>query len=206
MTDRSAPLAPLLHAMSLAAAEPEPVVRPGAPAVAGERDVVWAALYDRHFDDVYRLVRRAGVSVADAEDVAQKVFLRVHALLAHTPEVTHPLAWLRAITVRVVSEHHRFWRLRRVKQWVVEGVATLGRAATPDEQYATHQAQDQVAAVLRRMSPKLREVLVLAELEDLAPAEVATILGVPVNTVRSRRHLARAQFSALWQRHHGGAP
>ena len=72
MSDRSGRLAPLITAMSLASAEP--AVRPASPPVAGERDAVWAALYDRHFDDVYRLVRRAGVSVADAEDVAQKVF------------------------------------------------------------------------------------------------------------------------------------
>lgn len=204
MTDRSGRLAPLIHAVRPASVEPP--ARPATVPAAGERDALWSALYDRHFDDVYRLVRRAGVGVADAEDVAQKVFLRVHALLAHTPEVVHPLAWLRAITVRVVSEHHRFWRLRRVKQWVIEGAASLARAATPDEQYATHQAQDQVAEVLLRMSPKLRDVLVLTELEDLAPSEVATILGVPVNTVRSRRNLARAQFGALWQRQHGGRP
>ena len=203
MTDRSAPLAPLPTAMVSA---PSPAARSTPDAIGGERDVVWAALYDRHFDDVFRLVRRAGVSVAEAEDVAQKVFLRVHDLLAHTPEVLHPLAWLRAITVRVVSEHHRFWRLRRMKQWVVEGAALLARAATPDEHYATHQAQDQVAEVLRRMSPKLRDVLVLTELEDLAPSEVAAILGIPVNTVRSRCHLARAQFGTLWERRHGGRP
>ena len=65
MSDRSGRLAPLITAMSLASAEP--AVRPASPPVAGERDAVWAALYDRHFDDVYRLVRRAGVSVADAE-------------------------------------------------------------------------------------------------------------------------------------------
>ncbi|MBK9033475.1 MAG: sigma-70 family RNA polymerase sigma factor [Myxococcales bacterium] len=190
----------------MALASTQPTTRPGADPVSGDRAAAWAALYERHFDDVYRLVRRAGVSAAEAEDVTQRTFLRVHALLAHTPEVVHPLAWLRAITVRVVSEHHRFWRLRRMKRWVVEGAALLARVATPAEHFATHQAQDQVADVLTRMSPKLRAVLVLAELEELAPSEVAAILGIPVNTVRSRRTLARAQFTELWQRRHGGAP
>jgi RNA polymerase sigma-70 factor (ECF subfamily) len=166
----------------------------------------WAILYEAHFDAVFRLVRRLGVEPAEAEDVAQKVFLRARDLLAATPEVVHPLAWLRAVTVRVVAEHHRFWRLRRLKAWVVEN-AWAGRApATPEEQLGAGQRAAHVAAVLRRMSPKLRDVLVLIELEDLTPSEVAAILGIPLNTVKSRRRLARGEFERLWLQQHGRAP
>lgn len=186
------------------AREPAPTA-----AISGPRDQVWAALYERHVEDVYRLVRRAGVHAAEAEDVTQRVFLRVHELLGQTPEVVHPLAWLRAITVRVVSEHHRFWRLRRVKHWLVETApaARQGtRPPTPEDRASASEEQARVADVLARMSAKLREVLVLADLEELPPGEVATILGIPTNTVRSRRGLARAQFARLWERHHGGWP
>jgi len=180
---------------------------PPAPAVTGERELGWATLFQRHTDHVYRLVRRAGVAEADAEDVTQRVFLRVHDLLAKTTEVVHPLAWLRAVTIRVVAEHHRFWRLRRVKQWVVEAGAALGpRVPTPEDRATASQEQVRVADVLTRMSPKLRDVLVLAELEELPPSEVATILGVPTNTVRSRHRLAREQFARLWAKRHGGWP
>jgi RNA polymerase sigma-70 factor (ECF subfamily) len=164
--------------------------------VSGEREEVWATLYERHFDDVYRLVRRGGISVAEADDVTQRVFLRVHALLEHTPEVMYPLAWLRAITLRVVSEHHRFWRLRQVKRWLVErATAVSPRDATPDESFSASRDQERVAAVLSQMSPKLRDVLVLCELEDVDAGEAATILGIPKNTVRSRRALAHEQFA-----------
>lgn len=180
----------------------------GPAAIAGPRDEVWAALYARHVDDVYRLVRRAGVTTADAEDVTQRVFLRVHELLAQTPEVVHPLAWLRAVTVRVVSEHHRFWRLRRLKQWVVETTASAATAhpPTPEDRATAAREQARVGEVLARMSAKLREVLVLADLEELPPSEVATILGIPTNTVRSRRTLAREQFAQLWSKRYGGWP
>ena len=178
-----------------------------ATTVSGERDVVWATLYERHFDDVYRLVRRGGVSAAETDDVTQRVFLRVHALLEHTHEVVYPLAWLRAITLRVVSEHHRFWRLRRLKRWLVERtVAAMPHDATPDETMSASEDQQRVALVLGQMSPKLRDVLVLCDLEELDAAEVATILGIPKNTVRSRRMLARDQFERLWSRRYGGWP
>lgn len=200
-TDRSRDLAPLAHVSAVVAPRS---LTPARDAIAGERDVVWATLYERHFDDVYRLVRRAGVRAGEAEDVTQRTFLRVHELLAHTQEIVHPLAWLRAVTVRVVAEYHRFWRVRRVKHWIVEQVASRRTVPTPLDDAQAHEAHDVVADVLARMSPKLRDVLVLVDLEELAPAEVATILGIPVNTVRSRRHLARAQFTTIHERRHGG--
>jgi RNA polymerase sigma-70 factor (ECF subfamily) len=180
-----------------------------ATAIAGDRDAMWAALYERHFDDVYRLIRRGGVSASDADDVAQRVFLRVHDLLASgaVSEVVNPLGWLRAITIRVVSEHHRFWRIRRVKHWVVELTASLlPRSATPEQTLAATRDQERVAQILALMSPKLRDVLVLCDLEELALGEVAMILDIPKNTVRSRRKLAREQFARLWSRRHGGRP
>jgi len=164
---------------------------------------MWAALYERHFDDVYRLIRRGGVIDADADDVAQRVFLRVHDLLASgvVSEVVNPLGWLRAITIRVVSEHHRFWRIRRVKHWVLELTASLiPRSETPEQNLAVTRDQARVAQILAQMSPKLRDVLVLSELEDLELNEVAMILDIPKNTVRSRRKLARDQFARLWSR------
>jgi RNA polymerase sigma-70 factor (ECF subfamily) len=183
------------------------VPSPAVAAVTGDRDDVWGTLYERHFDDVYRLVRRGGVAVAEADDVTQRVFLRVHALLEHTHEVVYPLAWLRAITLRVVSEHHRFWRLRQLKRWLVErAVAGSPRDATPDESLSASQDQQRVAAVLAQMSPKLRDVLVLCDLEEIDASEAATILGIPKNTVRSRRLLARDQFARMWSRRYGGWP
>jgi len=165
----------------------EDVERP-APA---HREAVWRLLYHEHFEAVYRLARRLGVDAAEAEDIAQRVFLRAHDLLAGSDEILHPRAWLRAITVRVVSEHHRFWLLRRVKAWLVESTTKAERPdpRTPHEEADAAQQRQRVAAILTCMSPKLREVLVLAELEECTPSEVAAVLDIPVNTVRSRRQM-----------------
>jgi RNA polymerase sigma-70 factor (ECF subfamily) len=173
---------------------------------AARREEVWRALYDRHFDAIYRLARRLGVASGDAEDVAQRIFLRAHDLLRGSDEILHPLAWLRAIAVRVVAEHHRFWRLRRMKAWLLEATLEAQRRPprTPAEEVDAADEQRRVAAILTAMSPKLREVLVLAELEDCAPSEVAAILDIPVNTVRSRRALARKDFERRWTRRYGG--
>jgi RNA polymerase sigma-70 factor, ECF subfamily len=178
-----------------------------AGAATARRDQVLRDLYDDHFDAVYRLARRLGVDAAEAEDVSQRVFVRAHDLLLASDEILHPLAWLRAITVRVVAEHHRFWRLRRLKAWLLESttLASTRDPRTPEQEAVTAERQRRVGAILAAMTPKLREVLVLSELEECTPSEVAAILDVPVNTVRSRRQLARKDFERRWTRRFGGA-
>ena len=193
--------------MTLPSAHPLPGPGPGPDVrdARARRDELWAELYDTHFDAVYRLVRRMGVDSAEAEDVTQRVFLRVHELLLGSDEILHPRAWLRAIGVRVVAEHHRFWRLRRLKAWLLESTLRAGTRdpRTPAEDADTAERQRQVAEVLASMSPKLREALVLSELEECAPSEMAAILDIPVNTVRSRRILARKDFEKRWTRRFG---
>jgi RNA polymerase sigma-70 factor, ECF subfamily len=166
-----------------------------------ERDAAWRAVYDEHFEQVYRLACRFGVPLADVEDVVQRAFVVAHRRIQEIDEVRNVGAWLRAIVVRVVAEHRRWQRVRRLKQWVLRASAELEQSAaarTPERDAAAHEAQALVASVLARMSPKLRDVLVLLELEQLDLAETAETLAIPVNTVRSRRRLAREQFQRLW--------
>ena len=49
------------------------------------------------------------------------------------------------------------------------------------------------------LSPSMRAVLVLRELECLDYAEIAELLAIPIGTVRSRLNAARGQFRALWE-------
>lgn len=164
----------------------------------------WRSLYQQHFDDVYRLARSLGVCSADVEDIAQRVFIVVHDKLKKEPGlvIEHPRAWLRAITVRVTADYRRWHLVRRMKRWLVRA-SSQEAAAGPDPEaaVASGEAQRLVREVLDRMSPKLREVLVLLEVEGLSPGEVAELLGIPANTVRSRKRLAREQFLELWRLH-----
>ncbi len=169
------------------------------------RDRVWRALYEDHFDLVYRLACRFGVEHGEAEDIAQRVFVVVHRRRDEVAQVRSLAAWLRAITVRVVAEHRRWRRVRRLKQWLLHATvdAATPRVATPEGTVAQRQTQEEVRGVLDRMSPKLRDVLVLLDVEECGLDEAAAILRVPVNTVRSRKRLAREAFLKIWRRRHG---
>lgn len=171
-----------------------------------ERDRAWRDLFDAHVDRIHRLAFKFGVREAEVEDVTQRIFVIAHERLAEALVVEDVGAWLRGIGVRVIADHHRWWRVRAMKRWLVNDTMTPDAARGPEQDASAKQTQARVADVLERMSPKLREALVLLEMEECAPAEVAQITGAPVNTVRSRARLAREQFQKLWQERFGEAP
>lgn len=151
---------------------------------------------------VFSLALRFTGQRADAEDLAQDVFVQLHAALAQISSPAHLRHWL----LRTVS-HRAIDRLRlRARQ----GQAVPLEALTGSPQdVAPAAAQDPLAAarvhrLLLRLQPDARAVLLLRYQEDLDTAEIAAVLEMPVNTVKS--HLRR---SIEWLRtqfpgeHHG---
>lgn len=164
----------------------------------------WRDIYERHFEGIYRLVYRCGVPASEVDDLTQTVFLRAFSgkqrLLDPGSPGYNVRAWLYGIALRVVSEHRRWARVRRLKAWLVESTSSAERSApeTPEEASAAGETQRRVGQVLALMSSKLSAVLVLRDIDELSLEETANILGIPENTVRSRLRLAREKFERLW--------
>ncbi|MCB9557887.1 MAG: RNA polymerase sigma factor [Deltaproteobacteria bacterium] len=170
---------------------------------AAERAQAWGALYQAHFDAIYRLVISLGVDDADVEEIVQRVFVIADRRLMRAT-IDSPRAWLRGIAVRVVCQYRRWHRLRRAKRWVVKQTTQPDPLATPEDLVADSQRVIEVRRVLGTLSTKLRDVLVLVDIEGCSLSDAAQLLGVPVNTVRSRRRLAREAFVRAWSRSDAG--
>ena len=164
------------------------------------REEAWRSFYTDYFDYLYRLVTRYGVQNGEIEDLCQQVFIIAHRKIIAGEEIEFPKAWLRSIAVRVVSDRRRWRKVRQVKQWLLESNSKEQRPvpSTPEEDASATQLQDQIGATLRKLSPKLRDVLVLCDIEECSLSEAAESLQIPVNTVRSRRRLARESFQKYW--------
>jgi RNA polymerase sigma-70 factor (ECF subfamily) len=180
---------------------------PGAERAGNERAcaaVSWRDVYDQHFGDIYRLICRCGVAAAEVDDLAQTVFLRAFQRSDGLRDPSAPDynlgSWLYGIALRVVSEHRRWAKVRRLKAWLLESTMGAERQppATPEDASAARETTRKVGAVLARMSSKLSEVLVLRDIDERGLQETAKILGIPENTVRSRLRLAREKFEALY--------
>jgi RNA polymerase sigma-70 factor (ECF subfamily) len=164
---------------------------------AGE-PLAWKALYEAHFDFVYRVARRLGTPEGEVEDVCQEVFLVVFRRFRSFGE-GRLTTWLYRITANVVSGRHRHRRVRQVVDRVLAsvGLAPAAVVRSPEGALASRQDQERVRAVLERMAPKKREVFALYELEGLSGDEIAARVGCPLDTVWTRLHHARRDFKRM---------
>jgi RNA polymerase sigma-70 factor (ECF subfamily) len=158
--------------------------------------VAWRQLYDQQFERVYRLVQRLGVPERDAADVCQEVFLRVHRGLGRFRGDAQIGTWLFRIAL---NESRRWGRLRGLRQALLALYSREPHAVPgqPDEALARAEGWRELRGLLDQLKPKLREVFVLFEIEELALDEVSAVLNVGAETVKSRIKRARAEFERL---------
>ncbi len=165
------------------------------------RDAAWYRLCSEHYARLYRLVCRFGVEAGDVEDTVQRALVVAFERFSEVENVRDPGAWIRGITVRIALRHLRWRRVREAKQWLLRDSPIAATPVLSPEQTAS--AAEEIVLVrqvLGRLSPKLRNVLVLCDIEEMKPSEAASHLGLSVETVRSRRRLAKKEFTTLWKR------
>lgn len=152
------------------------------------------ALVDAHLAFVWRTLRRAGASEADAEDAAQRVFLTVSRRL-HEIRPGSERAFIYTVAQGEASHLRRSYKRR-----AEVGPESLEERSTgrprPDELVNRREALGHARRVLDEMDEALRQVFVLFEVEDLSCQEIAGLLGIPLGTVKSRLLRARESFRA----------
>jgi RNA polymerase sigma-70 factor, ECF subfamily len=156
------------------------------------------AVFQREFRYVWNSLRRLGVHERDLEDVAHEVFVRVHDQLPLFDE-TRPLKpWLFGIALGVATNYRRLARHR------VDLMAELPDVSDPraaaDDALLQRERDQLVHAALQSVSLEQRAVLVLHELDGCAIPEVATTLGLGLNTTYSRLRLGREAFRSAFRR------
>jgi RNA polymerase sigma-70 factor, ECF subfamily len=139
----------------------------------------------------FRVAQGVLRNAADAEDVAQEALLRAYQKFDRLKDVTRFRAWLVRITFRVALDR---WRsARRREQRETDWALPERRPAPPStEELADSSAfRVRLEKALEELPEKLRLVLLLAAIEGYTLEEVATMLIVPVGTVKSRLFHAR---------------
>ena len=162
----------------------------------------FAAVYDRHAGVVFRfLVRRVGRDAAD-ELLGEtfRVAFERRATFDCTRESARP--WLYGIATNLLAKHRRTEarRLRAMERLALahgdDGMADAVADAL-DAQQTVGLVLDAIAA----LPDGERDALLLFVWEELDYEDIAAALGIPVGTVRSRLHRARARLQAVTDRH-----
>ena len=134
---------------------------------------------------------------ADVDDLIGDVFRRVVAGPVPADEDAWP-AWLFRVTHNVVVDHYR---RRRLLGPLAFGIDRPDDAAGLPEQAIRGERLRETDLALRRLPGRQRAAIYLRYYEDLAFADVATALGVPVSTARSLVHRGLRRVSAELQSH-----
>jgi RNA polymerase sigma-70 factor (ECF subfamily) len=157
----------------------------------------WRELVQRFTPLVYRLALRMLRSPADAEDAAQKTFLRVHRSL-HTYDPGRPLAaWISRIAYHVALRRLGDRSDRALAAGVEPDELGDDGIAGPDHGAEAHEAESLVDEALDRLSAQDRALVTLRYREGLSDAELAEATGMPVGTVKTRLFRARAVLRRL---------
>jgi RNA polymerase sigma-70 factor, ECF subfamily len=170
------------------------------PARSEPCSLVFAEVYEEHFDFVWRSARRLGVSALHVDDVVQEVFLVVHRRLHEFEARSSLKTWLFAITRRVVGDYRRSAR-RKPSEPIGNFEPEAHANSAADAQLERNEDTRLLYSLLDELEPEKREVFVLAELEQISGPEIAAALGENLNTVYARLRAARMAFEAAVARH-----
>lgn len=141
-----------------------------------------------HESRIFSIALRFTGRHADAEEVAQDVFVQLHAALPRIVDEVHLRRWLlRTVTHRCLN---RLRDQRRRPQLVP--IDTLPEEVEPAAAESSRDPimEGRLRLLLLELAPEPRAVLLLRFQEDLDPSDIAEVLNMSVNTVKS--HLRRS--------------
>jgi RNA polymerase sigma-70 factor (ECF subfamily) len=168
-------------------------------------DAAWEELIRVHTRRVYGLCYRFTGNDAQAQDLTQEVFLRLfRSLKSFRVEEGAFTTWLARLTRNLLIDHYRRTRQDRVTDSLEEQLPAVEDRVTagsrPDAALAGRETSELLQAALQKLSPDLREAVILRDLQELEYRDIAAVLNVPEGTVKSRLNRGRAELARVLRR------
>jgi len=173
--------------------------------------VAWEEIVRTYNRRIYNICYRFAGSGDDAEDLTQEVFIKMYRTLATYDHTKGAFAtWVTTITRNLLVDHFRKGKQQRLTDSIDatsehEDAVPLSeqiqdQSAPPDAHVRSREVGETVHAALGKLSPELREAVILRDLHDMDYREIAIVLKVPEGTVKSRINRGRAELARLLQR------
>jgi RNA polymerase sigma factor (sigma-70 family) len=156
----------------------------------------FATIFDRHHDAIHAYLRRR-LDAPIAEELAAETFARaLRGAGGYDHDRPDALPWLYGIAANLARRHRRT-EVRRLRAYARTGRDPLaGEHGDAPARLDAAAAGPRLAAALAELRPDDREALLLLAWAELSYEEIAAALRIPVGTVRSRLHRARALLRA----------
>ncbi|MBZ5627771.1 MAG: sigma-70 family RNA polymerase sigma factor [Acidobacteriia bacterium] len=174
--------------------------------------VAWEEIVQRFNRRIYNICYRFTGSQHDAEDLAQEVFIKIYRTLkSYDTDKGAFMTWVATLTRNLLVDHFRKSKQDRVTDSMDEPITaeqdSISMAErledvgpSPDARLQARETQEMVHKALQKLSPELREAVILRDLQDMDYREIALALKVPEGTVKSRINRGRTELARLLSR------
>lgn len=171
-------------------------------------DSAWEALLRSYTRKIYNLCYRFTGRVEEAEDLTQEVFIKVFQTLKSYDAAQGSFStWLHRVARNHLVDHYRRTRKDRVTSSLEDELPAaeekLSPHIEPTSQVESRERRESLQLALDKLSPDLREAVVLRDLHDLDYEEIALVLKVPQGTVKSRINRGRLELGRVLKRMEG---
>ncbi len=173
------------------------------------RTAAFGELVRRYQDRLYNAVFRIINSAEDAQDVVQEAFLSAYQALEGFKGKAGFFTWLYRIAMNEAISLKRKQRVSlALRTQNEEDAQPEDRSAfsRPGEAAERAEEEKKLRLALHRLSAEHRAVLVLKDIEGLKYEEIAEAMRVPIGTIRSRLHRARAELREILEGLEGKEP
>ena len=174
--------------------------------------VAWEEIVQRYNRRIYNICYRFAGSSDDAQDLTQEVFIKMYRTLpSYDVQKGAFMTWVTTITRNLLVDHFRKHKQDRQTDSLDSAPSEhedamplsdqiADTSLPPDSRVQSREASEIVHGALQKLSPELREAVILRDLQDMDYREIATVLKVPEGTVKSRINRGRAELARLLQR------
>jgi RNA polymerase sigma-70 factor (ECF subfamily) len=174
--------------------------------------VAWEEIVQRYNRRIYNICYRFAGSPDDAQDLTQEVFIKMFRTMnSYDAERGAFMTWVTTITRNLLVDHFRKSKHDRVTESLdappsehedamLMSEKIEDKAPPADASVQSRETRETVHRALQKLSPELREAVILRDLQDMDYREIATVLKVPEGTVKSRINRGRAELARLLQR------
>jgi RNA polymerase sigma-70 factor, ECF subfamily len=175
--------------------------------LAGE-DSAWEVLLKAYTRKIYNLCYRFTGRSEEAEDVTQEIFIKVFQTLKTYQAAQGSFAtWLNRVARNHLVDHYRRARKDRVTSSLEDELTEAEQKPSPQMEPAgqveSRERREVLQLALDKLSPDLREAVILRDLHDLDYEEIAQVLSVPQGTVKSRINRGRLELGRVLKRMEG---
>ena len=179
--------------------------------VAGDA-AAWQEIVQHYHRRIYNICYRFSGSAEDSADLAQEVFIKMYRTLStFDGSRASFMTWVTTVTRNLLVDHFRKGKYDRVTDSLDavpggqdEGLTLAEKledpAVGPEAQVQSQQTQKMVHEALAKLSPELREAVILRDLQDMDYKDIAIVLKVPEGTVKSRINRGRTELARVLQR------